>query len=106
MIRGKQRWLCKSCGCFYTRRSKKKANKLWIWKATATLTGTTRLVNVQVGDRSARTLKPLYQRLEQRLPGVFYASDDFKVYNQVLSQNRHVVGKDLTYYTEQHNSDT
>jgi insertion element IS1 protein InsB len=84
----------------------KKENKCWIWKATTTLAGTTRLVDVAVGNRSAGTLKPLYERVEKRFPGVFYASDDFGPYFAVLPQNRHAVGKDLTFTIEQHNSDT
>jgi insertion element IS1 protein InsB len=44
--------------------------------------------------------------VERRFPGVFYASDDFGPYFATLPQNRHAVGKDLTYTTEQHNSDT
>jgi insertion element IS1 protein InsB len=44
--------------------------------------------------------------VESRFPGIFYASDDFGAYTKILPQNRHVIGKDLTYSTEQHNSDT
>ena len=51
-------------------------------------------------------MKPMYERVERKFPGVFYASDDFGPYLKILPQNRHVVGKDLTYATEQHNSDT
>lgn len=84
----------------------KKEDKLWLWKATTTLAGTTRLLDVQVGDRSARTLEPLYTRVEKRFNPAFYATDDFGPYRQILPRNKHSVGKDLTYTTEQHNSDT
>lgn len=86
--------------------SAKKEEKLWIWKATTTIAGTTRLLDVEVGDRSTRTLNPLYERVEKRFPGVLYATDDFAPYLKTLPQERHAVGKDLTYTTEQHNSDT
>jgi len=84
----------------------KKGQKCWFWKATATLAGTTRLFDVQVGDRSSRTLEPLYERVEKRFQPGFYATDDFGPYLKVLPQNRPIVGKDLTFKTEQHHSDT
>jgi len=48
----------------------------------------------------------LYERVEKDFAPAFYATDEFKAYQQVLPQNKHVVGKDLTYTIEQHNSDT
>jgi len=48
----------------------------------------------------------LFERVEEKHTPIFYATDDFKAYRQVLPQNRHVVGKDLTFTAEQHNSDT
>jgi IS1 family transposase len=59
-----------------------------------------------VGDRSSRTLKPLYERVEATYSPVYYATDDYKVYGQILPEEQHAVGKDLTYTIEQHNSDT
>lgn len=59
-----------------------------------------------MGSRSARTLKPLFERVEEKYAPVFYATDDFNAYGQVLPRGRHVVGKDLTFTAEQHNSDT
>ena len=59
-----------------------------------------------MGDRSHRTLSPLYERIESDIHPGFYATDDFGPYLKILPQNRHIVGKDLTYKTEQHNSDT
>lgn len=59
-----------------------------------------------MGDRSATTLTPLYERLEQNHRPLFYATDDFAPYHQVLPPQRHAVGKELTFTTEQHNSDT
>jgi insertion element IS1 protein InsB len=44
--------------------------------------------------------------VEKRFKPAFYVTDDFAPYRQVLPQNRHAVGKDLTYTAEQHNSDT
>jgi IS1 family transposase len=48
----------------------------------------------------------LYQRVEEKYAPAFYATDDFNAYTKVLPQSRHVVGKDLTFTAEQHNSDT
>lgn len=44
--------------------------------------------------------------MEQRFNPAFYATDDFGTYHQILPRHKHAVGKDLTYTTEQHNSDT
>ena len=44
--------------------------------------------------------------MEKRFNPAFYATDDFGPYHQILPQEKHTVGKDLTYTTEQHNSDT
>jgi insertion element IS1 protein InsB len=52
------------------------------------------------------TLKRLYGRIEKRFPQVLYATDDFTTYPKILPCKRHAVGKELTYTTEQHNSDT
>jgi insertion element IS1 protein InsB len=48
----------------------------------------------------------LYERVEKKFKPAFYVTDDFKAYRQILPQNKHTVGKDLTYTAEQHNSDT
>jgi len=48
----------------------------------------------------------LYERLEKWFNPEFYATDGFRSYQQVLPQEKHAVGKDLTYTIEQHNSDT
>jgi insertion element IS1 protein InsB len=36
----------------------------------------------------------------------FYATDDYGPYTKILPASKHAIGKDLTYTTEQHNSDT
>ena len=59
-----------------------------------------------MGDRSNKTLKPLYERVEARYKPLYYATDDYACYTSTLPEEQHVIGKDLTYTTEQHNSDT
>jgi insertion element IS1 protein InsB len=59
-----------------------------------------------VGDRSRQTLKPLYERVDANFKPGCYATDDYACYTATLPEARHATGKDLTYTTEQHNSDT
>jgi insertion element IS1 protein InsB len=59
-----------------------------------------------VGDRSSQTLKPLYERVDANFNPVCYATDDYACYTATLPEAGHATGKDLTYTTEQHNSDT
>ncbi len=65
-------------------------NKCWIWKATTTLADTTRLVDVEVGDRSNQTLKPLYEQVGAKFKPCYTAT---------LPEEQHATGKDLTYTT-------
>ena len=59
-----------------------------------------------MGDRSSETLKPLYERIDAQFKPLYYATDDYIVYDSILPEVQHETGKDLTYGTEQHNSDT
>lgn len=59
-----------------------------------------------MGDRSRQTLKPLYERVDANFKPVCYATDDYACYTATLPKAQHATGKDLTYTTEQHNSDT
>jgi insertion element IS1 protein InsB len=59
-----------------------------------------------VGNRDSETLNPLFERLKQNFDPEYFASDDYVVYHNILPSEQHAVGKDLTYNTEQHNSDT
>lgn len=59
-----------------------------------------------MGDRSNQTLKPLYERVDAKFKPVYYATDDYACYTATLPEEQHTIGKDLTYTTEQHNSDT
>ena len=59
-----------------------------------------------MGDRSCDTLDPLYERVEAKFKPLYYATDDYVCYKATLPEEQHAIGKDLTYTTEQHNSDT
>ena len=59
-----------------------------------------------MGDRSNKTLKPLYERIDAKFKPLYYATDDYACYTSTLPEEQHAIGKDLTYTTEQHNSDT
>ena len=59
-----------------------------------------------MGDRSCETLNPLYERVDAKFKPLYYATDDYTCYSATLPEEQHAIGKDLTYTTEQHNSDT
>ena len=59
-----------------------------------------------MGDRSNQTLEPLYERVDANFKPLYYATDDYACYKSILPEEQHATGKDLTYTTEQHNSDT
>jgi len=58
------------------------------------------------GQRNTDSFLQLKAKLDATYSPKAYASDDFAVYGKVLAKEEHLVGKDLTYTTEQHNSDT
>lgn len=59
-----------------------------------------------MGDRSRRTLKRLYQRVQEKFKPDYYATDGYGPYFEEIPEEQHANGKDLTYTIEQHNSDT
>jgi insertion element IS1 protein InsB len=58
-----------------------------------------------VGDRSSASFEPLFQRVNEKFDPAYSATDDYAVYGRI-PEEQHAIGKDLTYTTEQHNSDT
>jgi insertion element IS1 protein InsB len=85
----------------------KKTEKLWIWKATyIDSKGKTRLLNLVTGNRDTRTFERLLRKVDPAGTAEVFLTDDYNVYAKVLPAEKHLVGKDLTYTIEQHNSDT
>src|SRR5829696_4410860 len=80
---------------------RKKARKLWIWKALERATG--RLIDWECGDRDQVALERLLGRLEPW--GVrLFCTDDWAPYNAALPAGRHYVGKDQTQLVESNNA--
>src|SRR5215207_1820878 len=80
---------------------RKKARKLWIWKALERATG--RLIDRECGDRDRATLERLLARLGRW--GVrLFCTDDWAAYDAALPVGRHYVGKDLTQRIESNNA--
>jgi insertion element IS1 protein InsB len=80
---------------------RKKARKLWIWKALERATG--RLIDWQCGDRDRATLERLLGRLEPW--GVrLFCTDDHAPYDAALPAGRHYIGKDQTRRSESNNA--
>ena len=80
---------------------RKKARKLWIWKALER--GTGRLIDRECGDRDRVTLDRLLARLEPW--GVrLFCTDDYAPYDAALPAGRHYIGKDQTRASEGNNA--
>src|SRR4051794_24141701 len=77
--------------------SKKKANKLWVWKAWDRASG--RLVDWELGGRDAATLERLLARLKRWNPRL-YCTDDWAAYAELIPQGRLFVGKEETHGIE------
>src|SRR3954454_9037691 len=81
--------------------SKKKANKLWVWKARDRATG--RIIDWQLGGRDRATLERLLERLKRW--GVrLYCTDDWAAYGEAIPQGRLYVGKEQTHGIERDHS--
>ena len=80
--------------------SKKKSDKVWIWKAFCPDTG--QLIDCELGDRDRATLDRLLSRLKDWKIKL-YCTDDYQPYDSALSVGQHHIGKDLTYRIEQNN---
>ena len=77
--------------------SKKKTNKLWIWKAWDRASG--RLVDWECGGRDRATLDELLARVKRWNPRL-YCTDDWAAYQEAIPQGRLYVGKDETHGLE------
>src|SRR3954469_17775617 len=80
---------------------KKKADKLWVWKARDRATG--RVVDWECGGRDAATLSRLLERVERWNPRL-YCTDDWAAYAELIPQGRLYVGKDQTHGIERDHS--
>jgi insertion element IS1 protein InsB len=78
--------------------SKKKTDKLWIWKAWDRASG--RLVDWECGGRDRATLERLLARLKQDWNARLYCTDDWAAYQEAIPQGRLYVGKDQTHGIE------
>src|SRR4051812_49066216 len=80
---------------------KKKANKLWVWKARDRATG--RIIDWQLGGRDRATLERLLERLKRW--GVrLYCTDDRAAYGEAIPQGRLHVGEEQTRGIERDHS--
>ena len=77
--------------------SKKKTNKLWIWKAWDRASG--RLVDWECGGRDRATLDELLARVKRWNPRL-YCTDDWAAYQEAIPQGQLYVGKDQTHGLE------
>src|SRR3954468_21791338 len=77
--------------------SKKKSNKLWVWKARDRATG--RLIDWELGGRDAATLERMLERLK-RWRVRLYCADGWAAYAELIPQGRLFVGKEETHGIE------
>src|SRR3954464_2770551 len=81
--------------------SKKKSNKLWVWKARDRATG--RLIDWELGGRDAATLERMLERLK-RWRVRLYCADGWAAYAELIPQGRLFVGKEETHGIERDHS--
>jgi insertion element IS1 protein InsB len=79
----------------------KKQRKLWIWLAYSR--AQKRIIACEVGSRSAKTLKRLWARIQQRKPFAVCA-DEWKAYRQIIPANLLIQSKKYTHNIEAQNS--
>ena len=65
-----------------------------------------KLLACVVGNRGARSLKHLPNKLKGRFDLDFFRTDNYPVYRQLIPEEQHVVGKAFTHEVESHNADT
>ena len=81
---------------------KKKADKLWVWKARDRASG--RVVDWELGGRDAATLSRLLERVEERWNPRLYYTDDWAAYAALIPQGRLFVGEEETHGIERDHS--
>src|SRR3954470_2033154 len=81
--------------------SKKKSNKLWVWKARHRATG--RLIDWELGGRDAATLERMLERLK-RWRVRLYCADGWAAYAELIPQGRLFVGEEETHGIERDHS--
>jgi insertion element IS1 protein InsB len=74
---------------------------VWIWKAIDKFTR--QVIDFELGDRSAETLKPMIERLKKRKV-FFYHTDGYQGYNAVIDETKLYQGKDETVQIERSNA--
>ena len=78
-----------------------KSNKIWLWRA---IDGKTRRPLAWVlGDRSVETVKKLVAMVDDGKCD--FVTDEYPGFFEILPEDRHYYGKDLTFLIEQSNSD-
>ena len=78
----------------------KKTKKFWVWKVLDSTTG--QLLEWECGDRSAKTLKKLWERIKG-WDVLFYCTDHWEAYAKILPKNKLRMSKKLTIAIEQNN---
>ena len=77
-----------------------KKRKLWIWRAIDHSNNKT--IGWIIGDRDANTFKKFYEKIKDKAK-LFY-TDKWKVYKEIIPENKLIQSKKYTYNIEQNNS--
>ena len=72
----------------------KKQQKLWVWIAIDNVTK--QVLGFSLGGRGFKTAKRLFTKLESTCKVNKYATDAWKVYRKIISQEKHIIGKKFT----------
>ena len=80
----------------------KKENKRWIWIAFDPILKV--VVAYHIGGRGEKDAKKLWEKIPKRLKGCFFETDDWDAYKSIIPDDKHKIGKDLTYHIEGFNA--
>jgi IS1 family transposase len=81
-------------------RSCNQKKDVWIWIAVDRKTK--RILDFEIGSRSQRTFKVLFNRIRLLKPKIIY-TDNYSVYTTIIPSSIHKTGKEHTYTVERTN---
>ncbi len=80
----------------------KKTYKRWIWIVFDPIHRVT--VAYHIGDRSDASARALWKKIQKRLRGCKFESDDWDSYKKIFPAEKHRIGKAYTYFIEGFNA--
>jgi insertion element IS1 protein InsB len=87
---------------FWTFVGRRKEQKRWCWYAFDPDSG--KILAFHIGKRSQSACRKLYEKIKH-VDCEFICTDDYKAYQKVIPENKHVISKHFTTHIERRNRD-